>query len=422
MPNAKKEGRKTSTAKKIPKGKITDYLTIGQRLRARRHGTSSEEANEDIVDDIPGKICSVTSRSSQVKKAATISNINRFEQHDFNTESVSTLESGQQGIKMATGPAELSLTEKLKGELGGAITPAQEAILKSIEALSINLDSKFDVFETRYRQIDEKRIEWETTTNNRLKVIEDAEKARASTFAEWKKTIGYMDTTASEAKGLIDGLDATFIDVEAHLQAERVTNLKDMMRMEERLNMLEREHRAFNIRVQGLDLEGKPNVKAVFFDMFKKVCPDLKKGQIEYAIKITPKLADKPDTQQVELAEGDGTAPKKPPGPIVLVRFVDKRTRNRVFHLAKKNKDKFPVKIIVRDDMIRCDYNTWQKAKPQMNIAFTNGKKSKCVYSKLTIDSIVTKVDGVETPAEMIAKAIEETKLKRPQIRKASVP
>ena len=96
---------------------------------------------------------------------------------------------------------------------------------------------------------------------------------------------------------------------------------------------------------------------------------------------------------------------------MILVRFTDKYVRNQVFHLSRKYKEKFTG--TVRDDMIQPDYTVWMLAKPQMSSAYERGKKSRCRYGKLVVDSKQIPVDGVISNAQIIAKAADEARLIR---------
>ena len=97
---------------------------------------------------------------------------------------------------------------------------------------------------------------------------------------------------------------------------------------------------------------------------------------------------------QDEGAGGTATAGKKMLAVILLARFNDKAVRNKVYTLSRKNKDKLPIKVVVREDMIKADYDAWSLAKPQMETAHKNEKMCRCRYSKLTIDSKHVPIDG----------------------------
>ena len=161
-------------------------------------------------------------------------------------------------------------------------------------------------------------------------------------------------------------------------------------------------------------------------DKFLPVVPELKLEQIEYAYKIALKPRDKDpgtegaaeesiqaDDEAPELeAPVDATKNKSGPSYIVVVRFTTKQLRNKVFFKSKKHK--FTPKLILRNDLIKADYDVWVKAKPQMSIAHDAGKRSRCNDGQLKINGQKIPVDGVETEASIMANAQEEGTLHVP--------
>ena len=145
------------------------------------------------------------------------------------------------------------------------------------------------------------------------------------------------------------------------IEWDRKQSHKDRLALNERINTLEREVRAFNVRIQGIPLDQNQNVKAAVVKTLSKVVTSLKNEHIEFAIKI--KAKDTSTTAPMVTGEAlvlQQAAPKKPPPSIVLVRFTTKAMRNNVFFTAKKDgsTEKFGTKIIIREDMIKCDWDS----------------------------------------------------------------
>ena len=155
--------------------------------------------------------------------------------------------------------------------------------------------------------------------------------------------------------------------------------------------------------------------------MFVQLVPDLKKSHLEYVIKITPKQRDDVSDTTGETAGGPTGAAgtnkdKTTKPPIVLVRFTDKAVRNQVFYEARKSKDKFKPKLVVRDDMTKEDHNAWSLAKPQMQVAHEAGGRSKCKFGRLTIDSKSIPIEGLLSTDRKIHEMNEKTKIPHDRI------
>ena len=324
-------------------------------------------------------------------------------------------------VKMAENLPNVHITEPVVSGLKDTLSAhnleeSQLAILKAIEAMSAMMDSNFK----QLREEEKKRLVWEKDITLRVAANEKTLQDRALKILEVEKSIEFMDSVAKKANAMVNEVEQTFDNIDKHLQGERVLTVREFIRLEDRLDILEREHRAFNMRVQGLPIKKDSNLKQVVVDAFKRVFTGLEIKHIEYVAKVTkgdtpdtPDPADfAPDdeTEQLETAQGK----KKPQGPIVLVRFTDRYIRNKVFGLSRKNKDKLGSSIIVRDDMIKGDYNKWKLAKPQMQTAYASGKLSRCRNGNLLIESRKTKIEGVEDTATKLHKAVEEGRLNRP--------
>ena len=148
--------------------------------------------------------------------------------------------------------------------------------------------------------------------------------------------------------------------------------------------------------------------KLAVIKLFSKVVPEIARKDIRYAYKLNlkPRQVATPPVHQLQADAPTDMAPAKPPPTIVIVRFNDINMRNKVFYLSRKNKDKLPKDIIVRDDQIKTDYDKWCLAKPQMNEAHTQGRRSRYKWGNLVIAGTKTKIQG-DTYLPLLNPAIE---------------
>ena len=140
-------------------------------------------------------------------------------------------------------------------------------------------------------------------------------------------------------------------------------------------------------------------------EILVKLVPELNKSHLDYVIKIASSSSaqgegpgdDTATGLQVAMTETPAlpAAKAKTKSPILLVRFTDKALRNKVFFEAKKNKDTFKPKLVIRDDMTKDDHAAWTLAKPQMQVAHTAGQRSKCRHGRLTIENNSTPIEGL---------------------------
>jgi len=266
--------------------------------------------------------------------------------------------------------------------------------LKAIHALSTNFGSMFNTVEERLDKINDDITNWKTSINDKISGFESTLEKNKELMDGWQKTIEFMDTTSKDVTAHAQSIDTTFVNTDLLFQQERVLTVKAFLHVEERLNILEREVKSFNVRVQGLAVPDGKNIKETVVNCFIKAVPELKKSHIEFVAKIT-----------VKPEEG-----KAPLLPILLIRFTEKRIRNKVFFNSKKHV--FESKIVVKEDMIKQDYEIWSKAKPQMAVAFQANKKPLCRNGKLTINKEITEVDGVESVHDILQKAAAGSTLK----------
>lgn len=289
-----------------------------------------------------------------------------------------------------------------------------DPVVAAIAELSAKFDQNTGQLNSKLDKIVSDIEEWKTGIEKRVSQNEATIKDREKLMQEMKASIDFMDKTARDTQEQSQTIDITFQNIAKLFQNERLSTVKNMLKLEERVNMLEREVRSFNIRVQGLKIPDAQNIKSVVVKTFSNVVPQLTNSHIEYVYKLptrkvttTPKIAggdedgDGEDGEQVKTDDDS---------PILLVRFTDKNIRNQVFFKSKKFK--FDTKLILRDDHIKSDHDKWTKAKPQMSEAHVEGKKSKYKWGKLTINSQQIPIRGVESEATILANALEESTLK----------
>lgn len=251
--------------------------------------------------------------------------------------------------------------------------------------------AKFETFETKLTQVEKSQTNlsndlkvWQGQIAGRLVKVETFVKDTAETIEHLKKTAEFVETTAKEVEAKATGYGTQFKNITDRLDELSVDSKASNIQVKKQMNVLERKLRENNIRVQGIVINDNENAKEAVVRIFKKVISDINKSHIEYAYKIPQKL--------IQGAALEAT----PPPPIVLVRFSTKGMRNRVFFKARKEKDKFDSKIIVREDMTKPDFALWNKAKPQMAKAFSENKKAMCIQGTLTVDSVITNIDGAD--------------------------
>ena len=254
--------------------------------------------------------------------------------------------------------------------------------------------------------------EWKDGVNNKLKQAEIDITATQTVVNDMKGTVDFMERVAKRTNKQSDGIEQSFQTIFAQIELDRLAALRANALMEERVNALEREQRSYNIRIQGLIPKPAQNLKKLVADTFKSVVPELEATSLEYVAQI--KASTKKAADNTALAAGDtgNTQPKdKAPPVIIIARFNDKAVRNKVYALARKNKTKLPKGIIVRDDLIKSDYDSWALAKPQMEAAYTGKKMCRYKHGKLTIDSKMIPIDGLKTLDQRIGEQNEAVKI-----------
>lgn len=295
--------------------------------------------------------------------------------------------------KIPTGEEQLeegakAVSNLLKEETNDPVLLALQQLDKKFGDMNVKLD---------------KMNNWKTDIEARVSSAEDTVKTKVALIDKFQDTITFMDETAKETSALTGGTDKTFQNIDLMFQEERVSTVKSVMALEQRLNSLEREVRSYNVRIKGIAVTGATNIKTKVISVLNKAVPDLKAHHIEYVYKIPVK-----DIEVSEPVHALAPAPT-PPEPLLLVRFTDRQMRNKVFFKCKKFK--FEPKVTIKDDMIKPDYINWAKAKPQMQEAHSRGKPLKYRYSKLIVDSKSVRIDGVETEAEILLQARESSTL-----------
>ena len=320
--------------------------------------------------------------------------------------------SGNEGSK----PPDLDLLKDFASK-----DPETTILINAMKSLGQGIYARIDNLE----KADQK---WKADIGTRLNTVETTIKERGAKIAGYNETIEFMQTVAKNTDDQSKGIDKRFRELWAQVDSDRVSTIRAQLEYEDRIKSLEREVRSFNLRVQGIPLKDKQNVKEAVLKTFEKAVPELKKVHIEFAVRIPQKRVihglmpglpgeggETGDEQPLPMvphggARADARGPKMAPT-VVLIRFTDKYIRNQVFFESKRNKDHIPYKIIVREDMIKQDLDVKTLAKPQMEAAYTAGKQCKCRYGKLTIDSRATPIEGVKSREAVIHELNEAARL-----------
>lgn len=286
--------------------------------------------------------------------------------------------------------------------------PPQDPVLKAISDLEISLKAEMTTNKTstekKISDLDTDVKKWKSEIETKIDAFELKAKKQDEDLVAMKGTVDFMEKTATDVYQHAEGIDKTFINVDMKFRTERLLTVKALLQLEERVNSLERELRAYNIRVQGLKVADGQNIKSAIIQTFKEVAPELQKSHIEYAFKLSSKKDQAPP-----LVAENGAGQQAQRDPIILIKFTDKNLRNKIFFKAKKFQ--FEPKIVVKDDHTKANYEKWQKAKPQMGDAYFEKKKSTYRNGRLTIDSKQIPIVGVDTEAQILAKAYDDAKL-----------
>lgn len=351
------------TAKDIPREKITDFLTRGERLRER---------NEK-------KMATSTSDPSNTKEA---------------------------GMSHQDQPESGGLCTKPVIQMSPIDPKDISTLVTAIKEMGTQVGEKLGKLDSLEKKIDS-MVSWKKSVDDRVKKVEDSLKEQTKNFAGYATAIEYTEKTAKNIDTQFESIDQRFNALTLVMIKNRCKEIEAKARQDHKINLLEREIRQYNIRAQGVQLEHNESPKNAAFRIFSKVSSDLKKEHIRFVIKKRLKssvaVRQEPDQgeNETESQEGDSETVETEtesnrPYFIFTVRFNDLSMRNKIFFLGKKHKDRLPHGVILRDDMTSPDYIKWQKAKPQMAAAFTAKQRSSCRWGDLKIDGVSTKIQGLE--------------------------
>ena len=262
----------------------------------------------------------------------------------------------------------------------------QKAILHAIYASNNNVNAKLLEMdrksETRFQTLSISLKTWQQGVDKKLKDVEDTLTKREAFYNSFQQTIDYVEKTAKAVDAKATSYDNRFTAIDTEVSNAAAANLVSQKKTAWSLNAIERQMKENNVRIQGMIIPDEETPKLVVLRVFKAIIPDLEIEQIEYAYAIKSKPPEDP------------SQPARPP--IILARFVSKGTRNAVFFKAKKNKDKIPANVIVREDYTKLDLELKTLAKPQMAVAFAAGKKPKFTFGSLKVDGQITKINGAD--------------------------
>ena len=261
---------------------------------------------------------------------------------------------------------------------------------------------------------------WKKGVEVKIAKLDERVKANTGAIAGMKGVVDFMEKVAKRTDTQTVSVGRSVDAIYAQIEIDRLQTYRSQIALEDRINSLEREHRAYNIRIQGLSPTPNQNLKQLVVDTFSPVVPGLDISTLEYVAKITASTKNSdnanagvsdvlPDDQGV--GGGTAAAKKKQPAVILLARFNDKAVRNKVYVQARKNKIKLPKNVLVREDMIKADYDAWSLAKPQMETAYKGSKMCRCRYGRLTVDSKNVAIDGLLSTEARIHEMNESVKI-----------
>lgn len=241
----------------------------------------------------------------------------------------------------------------------------------TIEEAFAQFTNRFVSFETELKKWQGEIKTWQTKSDEKIDKIQN----------EIKDDILPQLATANEWAASASG-DAQFAKNEVESLSTRMENLEmavgNWQRKYESLqNLKDREYKEKNIRVLGMAEEEGEICKKSVQKLFVKVCPDLKLDKLEFAYRIGKK-----DSKQTR------------PRPVIM-RFKDKRFRNKVFREIRKKKDDL-TDIKITDDLTKLDIELRNLATPQIKAAIDSGLKAFFARGTLKIDGKFTPIDGIE--------------------------
>jgi hypothetical protein len=285
--------------------------------------------------------------------------------------------------------------EKKDGQ--GASQPTIDDVLKAIGQLTTRIDS----FEACV-------IGWRTDITTRVLVIErNFDELDANGI---KETANSAHNIAEQAERTVGQLLTRVKKLESMLVMSFKCIYDATNKNSELIKSLQRRLRESNIRVQGVQIKTEESELDAAFRVLSKAVNDLKKEDILEASTVIPRPKKPGDNATEDSVRGvrgavggeneDGET--RPKIPNLLVKFRNRKTRDKVYITARKNKDKMKehpdIDVIVREDMIQADMRKYQLAKKQMDYAFNKEKKkTKFEWGKLWIDGKIVPVDGEES-------------------------
>jgi hypothetical protein len=201
------------------------------------------------------------------------------------------------------------------------------------------------------------------------------------------------------------------------------------------IKALQRQRRERNVRAGGItQMVGESCIQSAH-RILVEVITDLKITDIVRAEKVIPRKIPEKKERVVE-NEGDGEGETssdeqkdeiplglalgqvpKPWIPNLIIEFTTKEIRDRVFTLGRKHKKNFSVKISIREDMIKADWDRYKLARPVMDKHHEDDAsvKTNFTYGDMIINSKKTAIPGEE---KLRRCNLPPTSLNRPDLRK----
>lgn len=262
-------------------------------------------------------------------------------------------------------------SEKTGGTPVEASEPGVASEKDTMEEAFAKFTNRFGSFETELKKWQGEIKTWQTTSDEKIESIKN----------EIKDEILPQLNTANEWAASASG-EATFASNEVKALSLRMENLEQAVgnwqnKYESLQNLKDREYKESNIRVLGMAEEEGEICKKSVQKLFGKVCPDLKLDKLEFAYRVGKK--DDKETR---------------PRPVIM-RFKDKRFRNKMFREIRKKKAEL-IDIKITDDLTKPDIELRNLATPQIKAAIDSGLKAFFARGTLKIDGKFTPIDGIE--------------------------
>jgi hypothetical protein len=261
------------------------------------------------------------------------------------------------------------------------------------------------------KNIEKKITDWKTKYEKRLKTVEtyvqSTNEINAKAVANTEAITAMQDRIVKLEESLVKA--TTSIDkLTEELKNTKECSYKAVNKNAFLIKTLQRKLREKNVRIQNVEVRENEQPEAAVLRTLNPVFPGLKQTDILSAVKVFKKgftgIQDEGAPAPVRQGDGeedvdnDNVTPARQAQPVLLVEFKTREIRDMIYFDGRKNKTKFLPPIIIREDMIKADYQAWVLAKPQMEAAWRPPRSAKVRFQhgRLTINGQRVAIDGIE--------------------------